>query len=115
VVTDDPMAVRDVVPVDDFYLVTCRALVESYAGGLDLNYPDWAMKSAIPSLVAEVERLRGIIDAQKMTGLRNIAGVTAAPADPDVERCSVPVITGQTYRCGAPWHTHRPGVRIIPG
>jgi len=111
----DALSARSVIPIDENYLIMTRGVVACYEGGLKLNYEDWAMSSAIPSLLAEVERLRGIIDARKLTGLRNVAGVTAAPADPDVERCSVPVITGQTYRCGAPWHTHRPGVRIIPG
>lgn len=51
----DPISV---VPVDDNYLIMTDAVVASYQAGLDLNYEAWAMTSAVPSLLAEVRRLR---------------------------------------------------------
>lgn len=48
----------NLVPVDDNYLIMTEAVIASYQLGLDLNYASWAMTSAVPSLLAEVRRLR---------------------------------------------------------
>lgn len=50
-----------VVPVDDNYLIMTDAVVAGYQQGLDLNYESWAMTSAVPSLLAEVRRLRELL------------------------------------------------------
>lgn len=60
---DPRPAARSVVAVDDNYLIMTRAVVDGYRIGLDLNYAEWAMTSAVPSLLADSTRLRQVLRA----------------------------------------------------